>query len=193
MRLGQQHRFLPLQAPQQMALLLLQQRLQRGIAARLLAFHRRDQAVSAQHEARRSLALELRLRQHARDRSRARSDALRQQVDLGPVAHLVEQQLELDQALERAGLALTQSAEQHGAAQPQLEQARQALRDAELGPQRVRTREAELAVTRSRLDEARAAVAEVQSALDDLTLRAPVAGTVTARFVNLESPRGART
>jgi len=181
MRLGQQHRFLPLQAPQQMALLLLQQRLQRGIAARLLAFHRRDQAVSAQHEARRSLALELRLRQHARDRSRARSDALRQQVDLGPVAHLVEQQLELDQALARAGLALTQSAEQHGAAQAQLEQARQALRDAEL------------AVTRSRLDEARAAVAEVQSALDDLTLRAPVAATVTARFVNLESPRGART
>jgi HlyD family secretion protein len=89
------------------------------------------------------------------------------------------------QALERAGLALKQSAEQVGAAQAVLGQAQQAWHDAELGPLRVRSREAELAVTRARLKEATAAVAEAQSALDDLTLRAPVSGTVTGRFANL--------
>lgn len=89
------------------------------------------------------------------------------------------------QALERAGLALKQSAEQYDAAQAVLGQARQAWHDAELGPLRVRSREAELAVTRARLSEATAAVAEAQSALDDLTLRAPVGGTVTGRFANL--------
>lgn len=89
------------------------------------------------------------------------------------------------QALERAGLALKQSAEQLDAAQAVLGQAQQAWHDAELGPLRVRSREAELAVTRARLKEATAAVAEAQSALDDLTLRAPVSGTVTGRFANL--------
>lgn len=89
------------------------------------------------------------------------------------------------QALERAGLALKQSAEQVGAALAVLGQARQAWHDAELGPLRVRSREAELAVTQARLREATAAVAEAQSALDDLTLRAPVSGTVTGRFANL--------
>lgn len=89
------------------------------------------------------------------------------------------------QALERASLALKQSDEQHDAAQAVLGQARQARHDAELGPLRVRSREAELAMTRARLKEATATVAEAQSALDDLTLRAPVGGTVTGRFVNL--------
>lgn len=89
------------------------------------------------------------------------------------------------QALERAGLALKQSSEQSDSARAALGEAQQALRDAELGPQRVRSREAELAVTRARLTQAMAGIAEAQSALDDLTLRAPVGGTVTGRYVNL--------
>jgi HlyD family secretion protein len=89
------------------------------------------------------------------------------------------------QALERAGLALKQSSEQRDAAQALRAQAQQSLRDAELGPQRVKSREAELAVTRARLKEAIAAVAEAQSALDDMAVRAAVDGTVTGRFTNL--------
>ncbi|HJV59665.1 MAG TPA: HlyD family efflux transporter periplasmic adaptor subunit [Albitalea sp.] len=89
------------------------------------------------------------------------------------------------QALERAGLALQQSTEQRDAAQAVLAQAQQALADAQLGPQRVRSREAELDVTRARLKEATAAVAEAQTALDDLTLRAPVEGTITGRFTSV--------
>ena len=106
-------------------------------------------------------------------RDHARAEDLSAQGFIGP------------QALERAGLALKQSAEQRDAAQAVLGQAQQALRDAELGPLRVRSRAAELAVSRARLKEAVAAVAEAQSALDDLAIRAPVSGTVTGRFVSL--------
>ncbi|HJV96885.1 MAG TPA: HlyD family efflux transporter periplasmic adaptor subunit [Albitalea sp.] len=106
-------------------------------------------------------------------RDHARAEGLSAQGFIGP------------QALERAGLAEQQSSQQRDAAQALLAQAQQALRDAELGPQRVRAREAELAVTRARLKEAEATVAEARSALDDLAISAPVAGTVTARFVNL--------
>lgn len=109
--------------------------------------------------------------QEGRDHARARDLSL--QGFVGP------------QALERAGLALKLSADQRDAARAALAQAQQALRDAELGPQRVRAREAELGVVRARLREAAAAVAEARSAWDDLSLSAPVDGTVTARFVNL--------
>ena len=89
------------------------------------------------------------------------------------------------QALERAALVLKQSDDQRDVARAALAQAQQALRDAELGPQRVSAREAELAVTRARMQEAAAAVTEAHTALDDLAISAPVAGTVTGRFVNL--------
>jgi HlyD family secretion protein len=106
-------------------------------------------------------------------RDHLRAESLSAQGFIGP------------QTLERAGLAVKQSAEQRDAARAGLAQARQALRDAQLGPQRVRSRVAELEVTRARLKEAAAAVTEAQSALDDLALRAPLGGTVTGRFVNL--------
>lgn len=88
------------------------------------------------------------------------------------------------QALERAELALTQARDQRDAAKAALLHAREGLRDAELAPARVQAREAELAATRAQLKEAVAAIAEAQSALDDLVLTAPVAGTVTSRYVN---------
>jgi HlyD family secretion protein len=109
--------------------------------------------------------------QEGRDRTRAAD--LSAQGFVGP------------QALERADLALRQSADVCDAARAALAQARQALRDAELGPQRVRAREAELAVTRARMQEAAAVATEARTALEDLTLSAPVDGTVTGRFVDV--------
>jgi HlyD family secretion protein len=109
--------------------------------------------------------------QEGRDRTRAAD--LSAQGFVGP------------QALERADLALRQSADVRDAARAALAQARQALRDAELGPQRVRAREAELAVTRARMQEAAAVATEARTALEDLTLSAPVDGTVTGRFVDV--------
>lgn len=116
-----------------------------------------------------------------------RADAAHEQDgrDHARAADLSSQGFVGPQALERAALVLKQSAEQGDVARAALAQARQAQRDAELGPQRVRAREAELAVTRARMQEAAAALTEARSALEDLAISAPVAGTVTGRFVNL--------
>jgi HlyD family secretion protein len=116
-----------------------------------------------------------------------RADAAHEQDgrDHSRAADLSSQGFVGPQALERAALVLKQSAEQGDVARAALAQARQAQRDAELGPQRVRAREAELAVTRARMQESAAALTEARSALDDLAISAPVAGTVTGRFVNL--------
>lgn len=128
----------------------------------------RTQVAAAEADLRRAEAA------HAQDgRDHARAAELSSQGFVGP------------QALERAGLVFKQSAEVRDAARAALAQARQALRDAELGPRRVQAREAELAVTRARMQEAAAALSEARSALDDLTLSAPLAGTVTGRFVDL--------
>lgn len=128
----------------------------------------RTQVAAAEADLRRAEAA------HEQDgRDHARAAELSSQGFVGP------------QALERAGLVLKQSAEMRDAARAALAQARQALRDAELGPRRVQAREAELAVTRARMQEAAAALSEARSALDDLTLSAPLAGTVTGRFVDL--------
>lgn len=116
-----------------------------------------------------------------------RADAAHEQDgrDQSRAADLSSQGFVGPQALERATLVLKQSGGQRDVARAALAQAQQALRDAELGPQRVRAREAELAVTRARMQEAAAALTEARSALEDLAISAPVAGTVTGRFVNL--------
>ncbi len=128
-----------------------------------------------------------RLRIAAAEAELHRADAARQQDerDQARARDLSAQGFVGPQALERATLALRLSGEQRDAAHAMLEQARQALRDAELGPLRVHAREAEQAATRAQLQQAAAAVAEAQAALDDLTLRAPAAGTVTSRSVHL--------
>lgn len=89
------------------------------------------------------------------------------------------------QSLERAELAARQGRDQQDAAASAVAQARESLRDAQLGPRRIAARQAELAATRARLREAAAAVSEVQAALDDLTISAPIDGTVTSRYANV--------
>lgn len=66
-----------------------------------------------------------------------------------------------------------------------------ALEQARLGDVRLQANEADVRVLESMVDQARAAVGEVASAIAELTLRAPVAGTVTARFVNVGEFAGA--
>lgn len=109
--------------------------------------------------------------QHARDHRRAQE--LSGLGFIGP------------QALEQSALALRQAEAQRQATTAQRAQAADALRDAALAPQRVAAREAEIEVVRARRQEAAAALAEVSSALDDLAIRAPAAGTVTGRFTEL--------
>lgn len=157
-----------------------QSSLQAQLAAQqsAIALLRAESAVAVQAARTGVAAAEAELRRadaaHEQDgRDHARAADLSAQGFIGP------------QALERAGLLLKQSGEQRDAARAALARARQALRDAELAPQRVRAREAELAVTRARMQEAAAAASEARAALDDLSIGAPVGGTVTGRFVDV--------
>ncbi|RLA08619.1 MAG: secretion protein HlyD [Gammaproteobacteria bacterium] len=65
-----------------------------------------------------------------------------------------------------------------------LTQARKRLAEIELGWQQVKTREQEIGGIAAQLKQAKAALAETQSVLDDLTIRAPADGTITTRIVN---------
>jgi len=116
----------------------------------------------------------------------ARAEAAREQDarDLGRAKKLETEKFVGPQFVERAELALRTHEEQRNAALAGMERARQALNDAQLGPERIRVREAELAAALGALAAAEAKSAEAQSALDDLSLASPAAGVITSRFAN---------
>ncbi len=66
-----------------------------------------------------------------------------------------------------------------------LMQAQQALIQARLGPERIKVQEADTAALIAAAQEAQARVNEVQTALDELTIVSPAAGTITIRFADL--------
>jgi HlyD family secretion protein len=143
-----------------------------------LALLRNETAVAIDAARARVSAAEAQLR---------RADAARDQLarDHERAADLSARGFVGPQALEQAALSLRQAREQQQVTHAALAAEREALRNAALGPQRVRAREAEAAVARARLGEAQAGVDEVRATLEDLTIRAPAAGTVTARFTDL--------
>ena len=86
---------------------------------------------------------------------------------------------------ERAVLAhdtALQASEAAGAAR---DKAATALREARLGPDQVRAKEAEVAALDAAARQAQALIEEAQAELDDLTIKAPVQGTITSRFVDV--------
>jgi HlyD family secretion protein len=66
-----------------------------------------------------------------------------------------------------------------------LVQAKKQAAQAELGWRKIRAKESEVAALGHRRDEADAALAEAESILEDLTITAPTAGTVTTRMVDV--------
>jgi HlyD family secretion protein len=68
-----------------------------------------------------------------------------------------------------------------------------ALDQARLGEARLRASEADAAVLDAAVEQARAAAAEITSALAELSIKAPVSGTLTGRFVNVGEVVGAGT
>ncbi len=65
-----------------------------------------------------------------------------------------------------------------------LEQARKRLAEAELGKERIDAKTREVEAARARAEAAEAAVAEIQSMLDDMAVKAPVSGTLVTRIVD---------
>lgn len=87
-------------------------------------------------------------------------------------------------ALEKADLGLVAAEQQTKSARAAEQQAQAAVQDARLGPERVRALQAEIQALEAAERQAAASATEAQSALTDLTIRSPVAGTVTARLVS---------
>ncbi|HEB97511.1 MAG TPA: HlyD family efflux transporter periplasmic adaptor subunit [Sedimenticola thiotaurini] len=107
----------------------------------------------------------------------ARKDASRYEklAGSGSVDRYRADQANLAWAVSRAELATAMAA---------LTQARKRLAEARLGKESILTKRKQLQAAQAEADQARAAEAEARSALDDLVIRAPVAGTVTTRMVD---------
>lgn len=109
--------------------------------------------------------------QAARDAARFRKLAESGTVD----RHRYEQMELASQAARNQAIAAQQGVTVAG---KQLDQAR-------LGPERIRAKESDVAALAAQSDQAKAALAEAQSILDDLTIRAPAAGIVTTRMADV--------
>jgi HlyD family secretion protein len=86
------------------------------------------------------------------------------------------------QQSERAQLALDAAASALTSAREALAQSRKQLAQAELGGDRIGVREAEFLSLQAQLRQAQATLAEAESVLADLTIRAPVPGLVATRM-----------
>lgn len=89
------------------------------------------------------------------------------------------------ETVERAELKQRQANDAVLAALASLEQARQTLNNSQLGPHRISAKEAEVATFRALWEQAQAQLAEADSVIDDLTVSAPSAGTLTTRYADL--------
>ena len=89
------------------------------------------------------------------------------------------------QTNERTTLAHDAALQALAAARATRDKALTALHNARLGPTQITAREAELAALTAAARQAQALIDEAQTALTDLTIVSPAAGTVTTRFVEV--------
>ncbi|HEU0203529.1 MAG TPA: HlyD family efflux transporter periplasmic adaptor subunit, partial [Burkholderiaceae bacterium] len=117
--------------------------------------------------------------------SRAAGSEEQDRRDAERAKRLVAERFVHEQTAEKAELAWRAARDQLVAARASRAQAQQTLVDARLGPDRLRAKEAELTAFEAAHREAEARVTEAQTAVDDLSIRSPIAGVITARFVNV--------
>lgn len=115
----------------------------------------------------------------------SQSTASQAQIDSDRAQRLVGEHLIDTQTAQRALLAWKVAQEDLAAASANCDKARQALRDARVGPARIRAQEASIEALEAALEQARAHVSEIQTVLDESTILSPIAATVTERFVNV--------
>jgi len=90
-----------------------------------------------------------------------------------------------EETSERASLAHETARLSLAAARAARARGQDSLLAARLGPEQVRAKQAQIAALDAAARQAQAAITEAQSAVDDLTIVAPVSGTVTARFIDV--------
>jgi len=88
------------------------------------------------------------------------------------------------ESAEQKALAWKVARAEYATAMAALTQAQKRLAEAELGWEQVEAREQEVVALEAQFKQARAALAEAQSVLDDLTIRAPARGIITTRIVD---------
>lgn len=86
---------------------------------------------------------------------------------------------------ERADLKWRQAEDAVIAARAVLAQARDSLKEAQLGPTRITAKQAQTAAFKAAANAAQARLEEAQIALSDLTIRSPAGGAVTMRLADL--------
>ncbi len=106
-------------------------------------------------------------------------------LDSARAQKLVQDHLIDTQSAQRQALAWKVAQEQLAAAGAEQQRAMENLENAKVGRLRIKAQEATLAALESAHEQARAHADEVQSVLDELTIAAPLAATVTGRFVNI--------
>jgi HlyD family secretion protein len=106
-------------------------------------------------------------------------------LDSARAQKLVQDHLIDTQTAQRLALAWKVAQEQMTGAGAEQQKAVQTLADARVGPLRIRAQEATIAALASAQKQAQAHADEIQSLLDELTIAAPLAATVTGRFVNI--------
>jgi HlyD family secretion protein len=115
----------------------------------------------------------------------ARSNADQAARDAARFKKLAESGTVDRQRLEQMELASQVAHNQVQSAQEAASVTEKQLEQARLGHERLRARGDEVNAVAAQLDQARAALHEAQSLLDDLTIRAPAAGIITQRLVNV--------
>jgi HlyD family secretion protein len=86
---------------------------------------------------------------------------------------------------EQMELAWSTARNQRIAAQQAVNMAEKRLAQANLGQARIQAKQEEVAALAAQRDQAKAALAEVRSVLDELVVRAPAAGIITTRMVDV--------
>jgi HlyD family secretion protein len=119
------------------------------------------------------------------DLRRAEAASAQQAREFDRVRDLAAKGFVGPQSVEQSEFAHRAAREQEAAARASLARAQQAVRDAELGPQRIRASAAETAAIRAQVQAAAARVDSARSRVDELSVLAPVPGRIAARYINL--------
>jgi HlyD family secretion protein len=118
-------------------------------------------------------------------RATALASAVQAARDAARFKRLVESGTVDRHRYEQMELASQVAQNQAIAARPGATSAEKQLAQARLGLERIRASEDEVAALAAQRDQGKAALAEAQSVQDDLTLRAPAAGIITTRMVDV--------
>lgn len=116
------------------------------------------------------------------DSAKAKASHEQASRDAERMKELLAKGLVARQGAERADLAVSSAESEHESTRGSVVQAGNQLSQARLGADRIKAKEAELAALQAQQAQAKASLAEAESVLEDLTLKAPSPGVITTRI-----------